>query len=127
MATRQGCRVLVVDDNVDNVESLSMLLRVLGHEVATASDGLQALEATQTFRPDVVLLDIGLPNLDGYEVAERIRARQNGATIRLVAITGWTRDDEEVRAKQAGFDHHLTKPVDPKRLEAIIASMCPGK
>jgi len=124
MATRQGCRVLVVDDNLDNVESISMLLRVLGHEVETATDGLQALEVTRTFRPDVVLLDIGLPNLDGYEVAARIRAEQDGAPIRLVAVTGWSRDDEPMRVKKAGFDHHLTKPVDPKRLESIIASMC---
>jgi two-component system CheB/CheR fusion protein len=123
MATRH-CRVLVVDDDADNLESIAMLLGVLGHEVATATDGLQALEATKTFRPDVVLLDIGLPNLDGYEVAERIRAQQNGAPIRLVAITGWSRDDEQLRAKRAGFDHHLTKPVDPKRLESLIASMC---
>ena len=123
-ATANPCRVLIVDDHVDNVESLSMFVRLLGHEVDTASDGLEALEVARRFRPDLVLLDIGLPKLDGYEVAERLRAGDAGADMVLVAITGWAQEEEKVRAAKAGFDHHLTKPVDPARIESIIGSVC---
>ena len=124
MTERYVCRVLVVDDNRDNVESISMLVQLLGHEVAVAHDGLQAVEVAERFGPDLVLLDIGLPDLDGFEVAERLRAGRGGDAMYLVAITGWAREEERRRSKEAGFDEHLTKPVDPDRLEALIASMC---
>ena len=95
----EGCRVLVVDDNLDNAESLSMFVRLLGHEVETAHDGLEAIEVAQRFAPDLVLLDIGLPKLDGYEVAQRLRA--NGICEKpSVAVTGWARDEDNERAKQ---------------------------
>jgi CheY-like chemotaxis protein len=119
--------VLVVDDNLDNAESLSMFVRLLGHEVETAHDGLQAIEVAQRFRPDLVLLDIGLPKLDGYEVAQRLRADATCKAACLVAITGWGRDEDNDRAMQAGFDHHLTKPVDPAVLESLIAKMCAAR
>jgi CheY-like chemotaxis protein len=123
----EGCRVLVVDDNLDNAESLSMFVRLLGHEVETAHDGLQAIEVAQRFAPDLVLLDIGLPKLDGYEVAQRLRADATCKAACLVAITGWGRDEDNDRAMQAGFDHHLTKPVDPAVLEKLIAEMCAAR
>ena len=123
-ATANACRVLIVDDHADNVESLTMFVRLLGHEVDSARDGLEALEVARRFCPDLVLLDIGLPKLDGYEVAERLRAEEGGAKMVLVAITGWSQDEEKVRAQEAGFDHHLTKPVDPHEIESIIASVC---
>ena len=118
------CRVLVVDDNVDNADSLATLVRMLGHEVAVAYDGQEAIEVAGRFGPDLVLLDIGLPKLDGFEVAERLRAGRDGAAMFLVAITGWSQDEEKERARKAGFDEHMTKPVDPRRLEALIGSMC---
>jgi CheY-like chemotaxis protein len=119
--------VLVVDDNLDNAESLSMFLRLLGHEVETAHDGLQAIETATRFEPDIVLLDIGLPKLDGYEVAQRLRADGTCKRAVIVAITGWGRDEDSERAKDAGFDHHLTKPVDPAVLEKLIESMCAAR
>jgi len=113
-----------VDDDLDNVESLALFVRLLGHEVETARDGQQAIEAAKQFCPDLVLLDIGLPQLDGYEVAERLRAGEHGTSMFLVAITGWDRDEETERSREAGFDHYLTKPVDPALLERLIGSLC---
>jgi CheY-like chemotaxis protein len=124
MTQRDVCRVLVVDDNHDNAESLAMLVQVMGHEAATAHDGMAAIEAVDRFRPDLILLDIGLPKLDGFEVAEQLRARPDGDALFLVAITGWARDEEKQRAKSVGFDEHMTKPVDPNRLETLIRSIC---
>lgn len=118
------CRVLVVDDHVDTLEGLAIVLRIQGHEVETACDGRGAIETAKSFRPHVVLLDISLPDLDGYAVAERIRAELAGTRIHFVAVSGWDREDEKERAREAGFDQHLTKPIDPVRLESLIASMC---
>jgi PAS domain S-box-containing protein len=115
-------RVLVVDDNHDAAQSLAMMLRVMGHDTQTAFDGLEAIQAAGTFRPDVVLLDIGLPRMDGYEVARQIRRRDWGKTMLLVALTGWGQDEDKERAKAAGFDHHLTKPVDPDTLSTMLAA-----
>jgi PAS domain S-box-containing protein len=113
-------RVLVVDDNVDNAESLSQLLRAMRHETALAYDGPSAVEAVGRFAPDVVLLDIGLPGFDGYEVARRIRENEQGRDIRLIAITGWGQDADKRKAWAAGFDAHLTKPVDPSALLSLV-------
>ena len=104
-------RILVVDDNADAANSMAMLLRFNGHEVVTAYDGPQAIEATISSRFDVVLLDIGLPGLDGY-VARHVRSLPHGAEVMLVALTGLGRDDDRRRAQEAGFDAHRTKPVD---------------
>jgi CheY-like chemotaxis protein len=116
-----GRRILVVDDNVDAAESLQRILEVYGHTVHTVGDGFAALEAIEMFRPTVVLLDIGLPELDGYEVARRIRAMPNGSKICLCAITGWGQAEDKRRAREAGFDEHMTKPVDLGALTALIA------
>lgn len=113
-------RVLVVDDNVDNAESLSQLLRAMHHETALAHDGPSAVDAAGRFSPDVVLLDIGLPGFDGYEVARRIRVSEHGRDIRLIAITGWGQEADKRKAWAAGFDAHLTKPVDPVALLALV-------
>ena len=118
---RTGQRVLVVDDSEDAAESLAMLLRLNGHTVATANEGMAALERLDAFAPDVVILDIGLPGMSGYEVAERIRRLPGGAALELIALTGWGRNEERARAFAAGFDHHLTKPVSVEELQQLLA------
>ena len=117
-----GCRVLVADDNRDAAESLALLLRLLGNEVRTAGDGQQAVEATAAFRPDVVLLDIGMPRLNGYEAARRIREQPRGGQMLLVALTGWGQDEDKRLTKEAGFDHHLVKPAEPAELQRLLAA-----
>lgn len=104
--------MLVADDNVDSAETLALLLQSLGHEVRTVHDGLTAVEEAESFRPDVALLDIGMPGLDGLEVARRIRGNPWGAGMLLIALTGWGEDDDLRRSKEAGFDRHLLKPID---------------
>jgi len=113
-------RILVVDDNVDAAETLSRLLRLSAHEVRVAHDGVAALAAAREMNPDVVLLDIGLPKLDGLEVARSLRARVDGPPLLLVAITGFGQAEDRARTAAAGFDHHLTKPVDPKLLQTLM-------
>jgi CheY-like chemotaxis protein len=115
-------RVLVVDDNVDAAESMAMILRQLGHEVAIAHDGPDALAACTALRPRVVLLDIGLPGMNGLAVARELRARFDGARPTLVALTGWGQADDKARARDAGFDHHLVKPPDLDELARILAA-----
>jgi signal transduction histidine kinase len=117
------CRVLVVDDNRDAAQSLAAMLRLTGSEVETAHDGLQALRIAERFRPSLVLLDIGMPGMSGFEVARKIRAKPWGASIRLVAQTGWGQDEDRQRAREAGFDVHLTKPVD----YASLMQLMPGR
>ena len=113
-------RLLVVDDNRDSAESLSLLLELLGNNVSSAYDGEQALEMANELKPDVVLLDIGLPKLDGYEVAQRIRREPWGHSATLIAITGWGQAEDKALSREAGFDHHLVKPVDPDALMKLI-------
>jgi CheY-like chemotaxis protein len=117
-----GMRVLVVDDSEDSAESLAMLLRLGNHTVATAHDGPSALERFGAFVPEVVILDIGLPGMDGYEVAQRIRTLPHGGEVTLIALTGWGRDEERARAFSSGFDHHLTKPVAVEALQRLLAA-----
>jgi two-component system CheB/CheR fusion protein len=114
--------VLVVDDNIDAAESLGRLLRLLGHQVALAHDGPAALGAFATDPPQIVFLDIGLPGMDGYEVARQLRRCPTGANALLVALTGYGQDEDRVRAHEAGFDHHFVKPVDPVVLEDLLAA-----
>jgi signal transduction histidine kinase/ActR/RegA family two-component response regulator len=116
-------RILVVDDNRDAAETLSMLLQFLGVEVRLEHDGPSALAVLESFDPSVVLLDIGMPDMDGYEVARRIRARSDGQRICLVALTGWGQQEDRERARAAGFDHHLVKPADIAALKAILDSL----
>lgn len=113
-------RILVVDDNQDAADSLGMLLRMSGNDVRTAHDGLEAVGSAATFRPDVVLLDLGLPKLSGYEVARRIRAQEGGARIVLVALTGWGAEEDRRRSQEAGFDHHMTKPIELDTLQRVL-------
>jgi signal transduction histidine kinase/ActR/RegA family two-component response regulator len=114
-------RILVVDDNRDSVDSLATVLQLQGHDIQTARDGVEAVQAAAAFRPNLVLLDIGLPKMNGYEAAQRIRQHDWGKTMVLIAMTGWGQDEDKRRALQAGFDHHMTKPVDPVALEKLMA------
>jgi CheY-like chemotaxis protein len=116
-------RILIVDDNHDGAESLAMMLELDGHQTHTAHDGLQALEAVERLRPDVVLLDIGLPKINGFEVCRRIRSEPWGKALTLVALTGWGQEEDRRRSKEAGFDEHLVKPVDVKSLVRVLASL----
>jgi CheY-like chemotaxis protein len=116
-------RILVVDDNPDSAESLATLLQISGNETHIAHDGLQALEAAERFRPDVVLLDIGLPQLNGYDAARRIREQPWGKTMMLIALTGWGQDEDRRQSKDAGFDAHLVKPVDYGALMKLLATL----
>jgi PAS domain S-box-containing protein len=118
------CRVLVADDNRDAAESLGALLEMLGSEVSLAFDGAQAVEAARTFKPDVALLDIGMPELDGYAAARRIRSESGARRVKLVALTGWGQDEDRRRAREAGFDEHLVKPAELDDLRALLASAC---
>lgn len=113
-------RILIVDDNEDGAEMLATMLELGGHEIRTAHDGEAALAAARTFRPDLVFLDIGMPGLDGYDVARLLRADAELGHAQLVAVTGWGGAEAKERARQAGFDLHLTKPVDPARIDEIL-------
>jgi PAS domain S-box-containing protein len=113
-------RILVVDDNGDAAESLALVLGMTGHEVRLAGDGPSALAAAAEFRPEIVLLDIGLPGMDGYEVARRLRSGDGPRDMSLVALTGYGQDADRERARAAGFDHHLVKPASPEAILAIL-------
>jgi signal transduction histidine kinase len=115
-----SCRVLIVDDNVDAVEMMAALLEMHGHEVRVAHDAASALAAAHDFAPEAAVLDIGLPGTDGYELARRFRGDPRTRDVRLVALTGWGQDGDRVRARDAGFDVHLTKPADPDLILAAI-------
>ncbi|HSK76429.1 MAG TPA: chemotaxis protein CheB [Thermoanaerobaculia bacterium] len=119
-------RILVVDDNEDSAESLALLLRLRGHEVKVAYNGPEALDTAGSFYPEAVLLDIGLPGLDGYQVASRLRQRPRNAKALLVALTGYGQEDDQRLAREAGFDHHLTKPVDPQVIYELLARPRPA-
>ena len=125
-ARRRALRVLVIDDNIDMTRGLARLLKLLNHEVWTAYDGKTGLEAARTHRPDVLLLDIGLPGMDGFQVAEQLRREVFGKDIVLIALTGYGRDEERQRAISAGFDHFVTKPVDYATLETLMAGPSPS-
>jgi CheY-like chemotaxis protein len=114
--------VLIADDNRDAAETLAALLRMDGHDVTVIHDGPGAISAYETLRPDVALLDIGMPGLDGYEVARKIRDGNPESAARLIAVTGWGQESDKVRALAAGFDYHLTKPIDLQRLSELVRS-----
>jgi CheY-like chemotaxis protein len=118
-------RIVVADDNLDALHALAMILRMKGHIVTTATDGAEALQKVLAEQPDVALLDIGMPEMDGYEVARRIRSRSWGKHMLLVAVTGWGQERDRREAHAAGFDLHLTKPVGADVLEKLIAAQ-PG-
>ena len=120
-ATTASCRVLIAEDIPDAAEMMRLMVECWGHDVRVAADGVQAVELARSFDPRVVLLDIGMPRMDGYEAARHIRAAL-GSRVVLVALTGWGQEEDQRRAHMAGFDHHLTKPADPSKLEALIAA-----
>jgi CheY-like chemotaxis protein len=122
LTTFPNCRVLVVDDNHDASDMLGMLLHSLDATVRTAHSGPEALEILDEFEPEIVLLDIGMPFMDGYEVARRIRARR-GNGVRLIALTGWGQEEDVRRAERAGFDHHLVKPPDLHKLGKLLTQV----
>lgn len=119
-------RVLVVDDNHDAAESMAVLLGLLGSQVHICYDGLEAVKAFSEFVPRVVLLDIGLPKLDGHAAAARIRALPGGESVTLIALSGYGRDEDFKRSSEAGFDHHLVKPVAPDTLIGLLAGVASG-
>jgi len=122
-AVARRLRILIVDDNVDSAESLATLLGMEGHETRTANDGLAAIEAAESLQPDVMLLDIGLPRLDGYDVCRRIRGLAWGKHVTIVAVTGWGHGDDREKSRAAGFDGHLVKPVRYDALTELLASI----
>jgi DNA-binding response OmpR family regulator len=121
--SKQGFKILVVDDNHDSALSLAMMLSIMGHETRTAHDGESAVETAESFLPDVVLLDIGLPKLNGYEVAQRIREHAWGTSMFLIAVTGWGQEEDRQRSSEVGLNVHMVKPVEPAALERLFAEL----
>jgi CheY-like chemotaxis protein/two-component sensor histidine kinase len=117
-----SCRVLVAEDIPDAAEMMRLMIEAMGHDVRVAADGVQAVEMAEAFQPEIALLDIGMPRMDGYEAARRIRAALGGQII-LVALTGWGQEHDRQRALAAGFDYHVIKPAEPAALESLIASV----
>src|SRR5262245_27951905 len=118
---RPGARILVVDDDADTVASLAMLLKIHGYEVQTARDGSEAIAVALRWRPEFVLLDIGLPDMDGYQVALRLRQEASCQGIVLIAVTGYGSPEDRTRSREAGIDDHLLKPVEPGVLLALLS------
>jgi signal transduction histidine kinase len=121
-ARPSGRRILLADDNIDFANSLGQLLSARGHDVRIAHDGAQALEAASEFDPEIAFVDIGMPKVHGYEVARRMRSEPATSSCVLVAVTGWGQENDRKRAREAGFDRHLVKPVDPEEIESILSS-----
>ncbi len=120
-------RILVVDDNHDSALSQAMMLSIMGHETRTAHDGESAVAEAERFLPEVVLLDIGLPKLNGYEVAQRIREQSWGTSMFLIAVTGWGQEEDRQRSTEVGLNVHMVKPVEPAALEKILADLAQGE
>ena len=116
----QRLRVLVVEDNLDQVHTLSMLMKLEGHEVDFAINGYAAIDIAESFKPDVVLLDLGLPGLDGFEVCKRIRSHSGLERVRIIAVTGYGTEAAKERSRASGCEHHLTKPYDLKQLLSLV-------
>ncbi|WP_052373944.1 response regulator [Chondromyces apiculatus] len=116
-----GHRILVVDDDVDAADSLGMLLELLGNQTHIAYDGMSAIDATRTFRPEVILLDIGMPGMDGHDTCRHIRQSPWGQDVTIIALTGWSQEQARRQSREAGFDLHFVKPVDPDHILEILA------
>src|SRR5688572_21907796 len=125
--TPKRFRILVVDDNHDSALSMAMMLSIMGHETRTAHDGESAVTTAESFLPEVVLLDIGLPKLNGYEVAQRIREQPWGTSMFLIAVTGWGQDEDRQRSTEVGLNVHMVKPVEPAALEKILFDLAQGE
>ncbi len=120
------CRILVVEDNRDAADSLRLLLELFGYEVAVAYSGPEAVEVARQFRPDVVLSDLGLPGMDGYAVATALRQHPATAAAQLIAVSGYAGEEDQRRCREAGFNQHLTKPVDPEKLRRLLPDLLAG-
>jgi two-component system CheB/CheR fusion protein len=120
-------RILVADDNGDAARSLAAVLEMMGNEVLAVADGVEAVERAPGFAPDLVMLDIGMPRMNGYEACRRLREQDGGGDAVIIAVTGWGQDEDRARSREAGFDLHLTKPVDPAAVEALLASLPPPR
>jgi len=120
LTAANACRILVIEDNIDQAQTLAALLSLWGYEVTTANEGTAGIELAETFKPDVVLVDLGLPGISGYEVARRLRKHPELKNACLVAQTGWGDANDRRRTREAGFDHHLLKPLDPEELRSVI-------
>jgi len=120
-----GLRILVADDNRDAADTMAVLLEVMGHSVRYVHDGEAAVLEATSFEPDVVLLDIGMPKLNGYEACRKIRAQCGASSMKIIAVTGWGQPEDRLSSESAGFDHHLVKPVDPVALGELISSVSP--
>jgi len=116
-------RLVVVDDNADNAHSLSLLLETLGHETKIAHNGIQALGVAHEFQPDAMIIDIGMPGLDGHDLARRIRAEEWGKDLLLVAASGWGQDEDKQASLEAGFNMHLVKPIELRTLEGLLETI----
>ncbi len=114
---------MVVDDNVDAAQTLSTILGIKGHTVAVAFNGIEALQVAKVFRPQIAFLDIGMPGMNGYEAAEALRKQPGLEKIVLIALTGWGAENDRSRTRDAGFDHHLTKPAELSTLDSLLASL----
>ena len=119
-------RILIVDDNRDSADSLAMLMEITNNEAYLAHDGEEAVKAIERHRPEVVLLDIGLPKLDGHEVCRRVRQEPWGKDIVIIALTGWGQEDDRRKSQEAGFNGHLVKPIDYDKLLELLASLTDG-
>jgi CheY-like chemotaxis protein len=116
-------RILVADDNRDSARTLAMMLKFMGNEVRAAHDGQEAVDLAASYQPDVVLLDIGMPKLNGYDAARHIREQPWSRDVVLIALTGWGQEEDKRRSQEAGFDHHLVKPIEPVVLEKVLQSI----
>ena len=116
-------RILVADDNIDSAASLAMFLSMLGNDVRTANDGLEAVSVATEFQPNVILLDIAMPRLNGYDACRRIKQQPWAGKTFIIALTGWGQNEDKRRSLEAGFDHHLVKPMDPAVLEALLTKL----
>jgi CheY-like chemotaxis protein len=123
VSTSRGLRILIADDNEDAAESLMQLLEMMGNSVLRANDGLQAVAMAQEMRPEIVILDIGMPRLNGFEACRRLRAQPWSNDVVMIALTGWGQADDRRRSMDAGFDHHLVKPIDPLVLERLLSNL----
>jgi CheY-like chemotaxis protein len=123
LAAARVLRVLIVEDNPDAAEMLNVAVRQLGHTTRVVQDGAEALELAPRFAPDLVLLDIGLPSMSGYDVARELRQRPEFSQVHLAAVTGWGQDEDRRKAREAGFDSHFTKPLSPEVLEHLLATL----
>jgi CheY-like chemotaxis protein len=118
-----GRRILVVDDNRDGADSLAMMLRMMGNDVRTANDGLEAVKVASEFRPEVILMDVGMPRMNGLDATRRIREQDWGRRMTVIALTGWGQGGDRERSREAGCDGHLVKPVNLPDLEKVLAEV----